>query len=345
MKKNIVLLLALLTWVCMIPSKLMADVATAALDTPWVVVGMPRVLHLEVTVPDGADVQWPKEIQKNGFLAKDFDDQTLKYMLEFGPDVNFKVDTVRQAGTMTLQQDLQFFAFDSAAMVIDPFKFVVNGKDTLATPMLALKCDHPFEEVPNDPQVMQDLKPVMSPDFVIWDYIWWMVWVLLAVAVLVVGYFGYQYYLHHRKNAPVISAPKEKPLPPYVVALKALQDLDDRKLWQDGQFKVFYTELSDILRKYIEGRYKVSAMESTTDEIMSELVELTVTQRSSYNNLREVLQLADFVKFAKYQPLPDENKMAYMNSRLFVEQTKETVVEPTADDSENVDTDTKNEES
>ena len=60
---------------------------------------------------------------------------------------------------------------------------------------------------------------------------------------------------------------------------------------------------------------------------MAELVELTVSQRSSYNNLHEVLQLADFVKFAKYEPLPDENQMAFMNSRLFVEQTKETVVE------------------
>lgn len=70
MKKNIVLLLALLTWVCMIPSKLMADVATAALDTPWVVVGMPRVLHLEVTVPDGADVNGQRKFKRMGSRLK-----------------------------------------------------------------------------------------------------------------------------------------------------------------------------------------------------------------------------------------------------------------------------------
>ncbi|MBR0036667.1 MAG: hypothetical protein IJP70_03385 [Bacteroidales bacterium] len=327
MKKKIILFLALLACVLLVPVRTQADTAVASIDTAWAIIGMPRVLHLEVTVAEGADVQWPKEIQRNGFSARDYDDPSIRYTLEFGPDVDFSVDTVRQGNMMTLQQDLRFFAFDSAVMVIEPFKFVVNGRDTLSTPMLGLKCNHPFVEVPDDPQAMQGLKAIMEPDFVIWDYVWWMVWVLLVLAVGCIGYFLYRFYQKHWNHEVVVQFPKEKLAPPHVVALEALQQLGDKKLWQNGQYKAFYTELTDILRRYIERRYQVSAMESTTDEIMAELVELTVSQRSSYNNLHEVLQLADFVKFAKYEPLPDENQMAFMNSRLFVEQTKETVVE------------------
>ncbi len=326
MKKHIALLLTLLSCSLIVPNRASADVAVATIDTPWVAIGMPRVLHLEVTVPEGAQVAWTTAVQRRGFQAQDYQNPDTKYLLEFGPDTDFAIDTLRQDGNVTLRQNLLFYAFDSAAMVIPPFKFAVSGRDTVETQTLALKCENPFEEVPDDPQTLQDLKPVIDPEFVIWDYIWWMVWVLLAVAVIAAAWFGYQYYLHHRSNRPV-ELPKEKPLPPHVVALSALEALDGRKLWQEGRYKEYYTDLTDILRRYIEGRYKVSAMESTTDEILDGLVELTVTQKSSYNNLREVLNLADLVKFAKYEPLADENRMVFMNARLFVEQTKETVIE------------------
>lgn len=311
-----------------------ADVASAAIDTPWVAVGMPRVLHIEVSVPDGAQVQWPMEIGADGFMARDYEDPSKNYKLEFGPDTRFDIDTVREAGGMiTLRADLQFFAFDSAAMVIAPFHFVVNGHDTLATQMLALKCEQPFTEVPADPQAMQDLKDVMKPAFVLWDYIWWFFWLQVAVTLITVSTLVYLHWRKHRglKVANGASAAPVKLLPAHVTALRALDTLAEKKLWQSGQHKQFHTELSEILRRYIEERYKVPAMECTTDEIMQELVELTMTQRSSYNNLREVLQMADLVKFAKYEPLADENQMVLMNARLFVEQTKESLPEETTE--------------
>ncbi len=308
------------------PATMQADVAKAELDTPWVNIGMPRILHLEVIVPEGADVQWPQSVQRNGIQAADFEDVQKKYTLEFGPDNDFAIDTVKHdGGLITLQQNLQIFAFDSAAMVIAPFRFVVNG-DTISTQMLALKCEQPFEEIVDDPQVFAGLKDILDPEFVLWDYVWWMLWVLLVVAIAFAAYYGYQFYMKHRPTAePVVV--KKKALPAHVVALKALEELGEKKLWQAGQFKVFHTELTDILRRYIEDRYHAPAMESTTDEILEELLELTMTQKSSYNNLKEVLQMADLVKFAKYEPLPDENQMVYMNARLFVEQTKESIVE------------------
>lgn len=338
MKHSFIIFLALCLCLIM-PASALADVAKAELDTPWVNIGMPRILHLEVTVPEGANVQWPSSVQRNGISAADFEDVQKKYTLEYGPDNDFKIDTVRhEGGLITLQQNLQIFAFDSAAMVIAPFRFVVNG-DTISTQMLALKCEQPFEEVADDPQTIAGLKDIIDPAFVLWDYVWWMLWVVLAVAVAFGGYYGYLFYQKHRPTAEAVVI-KEKPLPAHVVALKALEELGEKKLWQEGQFKAFHTELTDILRRYIEDRYQAPAMESTTDEILEELLELTMTQKSSYNNLKEVLQMADLVKFAKYEPLPDENQMVYMNARLFVEQTKESVVE-TPEKEESIETEEK----
>ena len=324
MKKIFVLLLSIMIGNMLLPVSAKADVAKAELDSAWVVIGMPCNVHLEVTVPDGAVVQWP-DLGRDGIVAADFENVEKKYTLEYGPDLDLKIDTIRlDGGMITLRQTVQVFALDSAAMVIAPFRFVVNDKDTLSTQMLALKCEQPFEI--QDPQALADLKDIISPEFVLWDYIWWMGWVLLAVAVAFAAWYGYQFYLKHRSEAPVVEVPQVK-LPAHITALQALEALGEKKLWQEGKFKQFHTELTDILRQYIEERYHVLAMESTTDEILEELLELTMTQRSSYNNLKEVLQMADLVKFAKYEPLPDENQMVYMNSRLFIEQTKESVVE------------------
>ena len=330
MKRFFLLLTVLLLGNAALTTPAVADVAKAEIDTAWVMVGMPRNLHLEITVPKGAKVQWPASLRPDGIVATDYENPSQHYMLEYGPNTTFKVDTTAQPGDMvTLSQDIQFFAFDSAGMVIPPFKFLVNDRDTVATQMLALKCDHPFQEVPADPQATQDFKPVMAPAFVLWDFIWWFFWLQIAVTTITVGTLVYLHYRKHRKlKGPDGEPVEQKPLlPAHVMALQALEALAERKLWEGGQAKLYYTELTDILRRYIEQRYQVSAMECTTDQILEELIELTMQQKASYTNLRDVLQLADLVKFAKYEPVADENKMAFMNSRLFVEQTKESVVE------------------
>jgi len=317
--------------------------AKAAIDTPMVMVGIPRILHLEVSVPKDAKVGWPSLIKQGGVPAVDMEDPTKNYLLEFGPDTNFDIDTLAASGDqVTLAQDLQIFAFDSAAMVVKPIPFLINGVDTLYTPVVALNCDQPFEQIPSDPQSMQGLKDIKQPPFVLWDYLRWVVYALLAALVCcLVGAVVY-FLVKRYKKQPVVK--EESPVevrPAHEVAMNALIDLEQKHLWQSGKFKEFHTELTDILRRYVERRYSVQALESTTDEIMEELVELQIHQKSSYNNLRDILKMADLAKFAKYEPTADENQMSYYNARLFVEQTKEVVVEkktgemPASDDDNN----------
>lgn len=115
-------------------------------------------------------------------------------------------------------------------------------------------------------------------------------------------------------------------LPPHVVANKALVELSHRKLWQNGKFKEYYTALATILRAYISARWSVGAMEMTTDEIITALVEVDMP-RDSRMELIAVLRTADMVKFAKAQPDAEENEMSYNRAYYFVENTKEVTVE------------------
>ena len=295
----------------------------AWLDSTYVIVGSPTTIHLEAMAPEGVAVDFP-QLDPRGIRAVD---DTVAFLLEY--DTPPHVDTLRSDnGMVTMREDITVFAFDSASLLIPSFAFAVRG-DTLRTNELAMKVVVPFEEVEVDPQKFFDIKDVMSPEFVIWDYAGWVLWPLLAVLVLAAAYFGYEYYRRHRADAPAVEK-KETPLPPHVVALAALEALAAKKLWQNGQQKQYHTELADILRTYIEGRFRVPAMEKTTGEIVDELYELSESQQSSLTSLKQVLSLADLVKFAKYEALPDENQLSHVNAQMFVTQTQETTAAPDA---------------
>lgn len=134
--------------------------------------------------------------------------------------------------------------------------------------------------------------------------IWWLVW-----------YIRNKWQARERIVKP---APK---LPPHVVAIKALDELKNRKLWQNGKHKLYYSSLTEILRVYIDGRWDIGALEMTTDEIISALrdVELPHQSRSA---LIAILRSADMVKFAKATPDAEENEQSFIDAYYFVENTK-----------------------
>ena len=110
----------------------------------------------------------------------------------------------------------------------------------------------------------------------------------------------------------------------------ALQNLKARGLWQGGQEKEYYSEITDIIRHYIDRRFNVNAMEMTTTQIMDLLNNEEVA--SSRTELREILSLADFVKFAKFKPLADENEQVFRLAQSFLEKTKPVGIESSEED-------------
>jgi len=137
--------------------------------------------------------------------------------------------------------------------------------------------------------------------------------------------------IHNEDTEVILSAgnlvPTEKvkeiipEIPCHIIALERLEKLREQKLWQSGKLKMYHSEISEILRDYIEKRYNVNALEETTDEIMYGL-RLHAIPNDVKEKLFQILTLADLVKFAKEQPLANENDMSLIYSIEFINQTK-----------------------
>ncbi|MDP4704082.1 MAG: hypothetical protein NWS05_03410, partial [Polaribacter sp.] len=119
------------------------------------------------------------------------------------------------------------------------------------------------------------------------------------------------YYFVIRKRKVEEDKPTYKVLPPFEEAIYKLNELDSKLLWQNNQVKEYYSELTEIVRNYIERELQVPALEKTTDEIIGMLRDFqnanTIqTSKETILKLKELLQEADLVKFAKSKPIAIE---------------------------------------
>ncbi|MBP5318654.1 MAG: hypothetical protein J6Y77_04560 [Paludibacteraceae bacterium] len=154
---------------------------------------------------------------------------------------------------------------------------------------------------------------------------------LLAVIIILVMHFVF------KKRVPLLSPEPEPEIPPYEQAYGRLVEIREKKRWQLGEVKEFYTDLTDVLRTYLSKRFKISAMESTTDEILEDVK--SIPEMADYrSDLKSVLEEADLVKFAKQVPFENENYQVIDAAFKLVEGTKpiEETTAPNASESEEV---------
>lgn len=226
-----------------------------------------------------------------------------------------RLDTIStKNGLMEIEGKLLFTSFDSGYYKMPMPLFIIDGVDTL-------NFDMPFVAV-NTIQVdttgfqMYDIKgqivyPIKFKEV--------FPWILLVILILAIAYLVYRYIKYKKDNKDFFGKPVVVD-PPHIVALRELDKLRSQKLWQGGKEKIFYTQVADTLRLYLEGRYKISAMEKTSAEIMNELKENKI-DANSYNELNGLFTLADLVKFAKYTPIEAENENVIPTAVKFVNTT------------------------
>ena len=142
------------------------------------------------------------------------------------------------------------------------------------------------------------------------------IWKPLLMAV------AYYLYLRLRDNKPIIKSFKiVKRLLPHQKAMKEIEQIKADKMVSSENQKEYYTKLTDTLRRYIEERYKFSAMEMTSSEIIERLTQ--DGDQKSLDELRELFTTADLVKFAKYSTLINENDKNLVSAIEFINQTKQ----------------------
>ncbi|MEI8084747.1 MAG: hypothetical protein WCG93_00895 [Paludibacter sp.] len=235
-----------------------------------------------------------------------------------------KNDTVKSPdGPLLVTQRYLVTAFQDSLMYIPPFPFVLNG-DTVWSKSLSLKVVQPFK-IDTAANSIADIKPVFEPKF---DWMGLMKTILLGlviIALLVLLYFILRKYWMKK---PIFEATPEKVLPPFVIALNHLDKIKQEKPWQQNRVKEYHTELVDVIREYIEKSFDINCMEMTSIEILEHLGDLRREQKTAYFALKQMLQLADLVKFAKWNPTPDEHESSLTNAYSFVNLTKVEEVKP-----------------
>ena len=149
---------------------------------------------------------------------------------------------------------------------------------------------------------------------------------VIALIILSLVAWYAVWYMRNKWQGRVREVKPAPKLPPHVVAIKALDELRNRKLWQNGKHKLYYSTLTEILRLYIEGRWNVGALEMTSDEIITALRDVDI-KHDSRSNLITILRTADMVKFAKALPEAEENEQLFTYAYYFVENTKSVTAE------------------
>lgn len=194
-----------------------------------------------------------------------------------------------------------------------------------------------------------DIKPVREMPFKFKEISGYALWGAIALIILIlIALVVLKIMAHYGRSVFGLFKPAP-PVPPHVAAIKALESLREQHLWQSGEYKGYYSKLTDILRTYISGRYGVAAMEMTSAEIIAASKELELPKRCEME-LQELLRDADLVKFAKAEIEASKNEGYFESVRIFVNLTKveeeESVneAETTSEPSSEVETTTESED-
>ncbi len=176
-------------------------------------------------------------------------------------------------------------------------------------------------QIDSTSQSIYDLKPQRTLPFRLGEIRGYLLWGLLAAIGLALLAAGVLCWLRRRGSTLGGLFAAAPALPPHVEAIRALEELHNRKLWQNNRHKQYYSGLTDILRTYIARRWEIGAMEMTSDEIIAAMRSIELPDKARAD-LTAILRDADLVKFAKATPDAGQNEADYLKAYYFVEETK-----------------------
>lgn len=245
------------------------------------------------------------------------------------------VDTLERDGRhLKLRKRYRLAAFEEGKFNLGVPKVLYADKNILDT---LYSTDSVYLEVAtfqidSTSQSIYDLKAPKSLPFRFREIAGYVKWgIAILVVLLAAGYALLRWLDKRGKRLGDLFKPAP-PLPPHVAAIRALEALHNQKLWQNNRHKQYYSGLSDIVRTYIAARWKVGAMEMTSDEIIEAMRGEDLPDKARMD-LTAILRDADLAKFAKAMPDAEQNENDYLRAYYFVEETK-LVEEPVPTDAE-----------
>jgi hypothetical protein len=236
-----------------------------------------------------------------------------------------KIDTAKVGNKTIYSQDIIISAYEEGRYFFNPSRIDYFNKTTGAIDSTFTN-DWQFTVTAPRVDTTKPIKPIKAPlkvDYKLNEFTEYIAGIFALIILLVIVYFLYRRYKN--KPAPIVARPRPKE-PAHIWANKELKKLEQEKLWQNDKVKEYHSRLTDILRFYLEYRFNYYAMEATSEEIMNEVYKLDVSMDAGAK-LRQILSLADFVKFAKMNPAPDQNTKSIQDALTFVDMTKPKIEE------------------
>ena len=276
------------------------------------------------------NVEYIAEVDTNYIMIGDQIHFRMKVLAEPGARVNFPVlkdtlakgieivsgpvrDSVEERdGRMLLEESYVITSFDTGVYVLPSVPIQVLREDFNNV----LRTD-PIQLIVNTYVVdlQKGYNDIVMPKSAPWTFgeiLPYVLWVLLGLAVVALI---------------VWIVRKRKRHEPIFANIQALEEIKKEKLWQSGKTKEYYTRLTDAIRAYLNGELGISAMEQTSFETLRDLEKNKNVTKEQREKLAMMFETADFVKFAKAEPLPNENESNLNIAYGFVNETNETIRE------------------
>jgi hypothetical protein len=244
----------------------------------------------------------------------------------------FEIMKVEQRGPSSWR--LQVTTFDTGRVVIPPVEVAYRvDSDTLqrraSSNILFLPV---FAPTVNPQEDLRDIKPPLDAPWLFEDFQPYLIALVLIGAACAAYLYWRTKRRAHRDEAIVVTPA----VAPHTLALMQLRELEEKRLWQQGRVKEYYSEVTEIIRRFLEGRFGIPALELTSDEVLQRL---NVFDEADpvVKQLQLFLTTADLVKFARYEPTPAENgdelSIAYEIVRSLIPKpvVQPSVVEESAD--------------
>ena len=320
MKKYVLFVLTLLFWVvetqCFaspqiqignnLPQNL--EVEGKVNDTK-VQVGKPFTLDLSLKVPYGWFVEW-----------NDFAIDTLSEQIDIVKRGNV-ARTADADSNVIVRQQLTLMTFDTGQIQLPAVGLTYAQSFDDPNRLLAYTDPIDLYSTTITVDTTMAYKPIVEPiaaPIRMKEVFPWILAVLLAVLLgLGIWFFVKRRKTHVDADGNIVRGPV---IPPYDKAVDDLKRLREEKMWQSGKVKEYFSSLTDIAREYIEGQFGVNAIEMTTDDILEEIKPLHFS-KETYNKLKDTMEVADLVKFAKYSASTLESDTALSSMTEFVNES------------------------
>lgn len=246
-----------------------------------------------------ADITYPK-IEADQSINESID-------IIYAEEPNTESSTDNQGNPQIIwQQNFVIGIYSGGNVQLGPFKAVL-GADTISTNVTTIQVALP--ELQEDKGFV-GIKDISTDPYTFWEKV--MIWIkkhwiaILVVILLIIGAILTAIYVNKKPEEKVVKGPIV-PLP--LQWMKQLEEIENQQLWQNGKHKEYYIEVTGVIRKFIEYKYNIKALEQTSHEIIDSL-RLSSIDPAMMTRIQNLFALADLIKFAKSLPTSKENEEA-----------------------------------